>query len=79
MKRNRYILCLLLGSLLLYLAVPEFSIFATGVEGVFTISWLVLALLVFAGNLTALLYEPRLRKSRFSGRRSNRKVRSIGD
>lgn len=59
MKRNRYILCLLAGAFLLYFAVPRFSIFAEGLEGYFTASWLLLALLVMAGNLSAMLYAPK--------------------
>lgn len=77
MKKNRYILCLLVGAFLLYFAVPKFSIFATGLEGIFTASWLVLAMLVMAGNLSALLYAPKRRGiSRNLLRKSTKKVRS---
>ena len=59
MKKNRYLLCLLLCAALLYFAVPRMNIFSNGLEGVFAIFWLALALIVIAGNLTALLYMPK--------------------
>ncbi|MFD2446326.1 hypothetical protein ACFSO7_20405 [Bacillus sp. CGMCC 1.16607] len=74
MKKNRYILCLLLGGLLLYYAVPRFSIFSEGAEGIFTISWLILALLVIAGNLTAILYSPKRIKSKGNLRKTEKRV-----
>jgi hypothetical protein len=60
-KKNRYLLCLLLCGLMLYFAVPRLSIFAAGAEGIFAIVWLSFALVVIAGNLTALLYSPKKR------------------
>jgi hypothetical protein len=57
-KKQRYILCLLLTGALLYYAAPRLSIEAGGLEGVFAIGWLVLATFVIAGNLAALLYSP---------------------
>jgi hypothetical protein len=78
-KRNRYILCLLFAAFLLYFAVPKFSIFAEGLGGIFTISWLVLALLVVAGNLSAILYSPKLVKTRNPVRREkDRNMKSHG-
>lgn len=62
MKRNRYLLCLLLAGLMLYYALPRISLEAPGVEGVFSIAWLALALLVVAGNLSAYLFTPRVSK-----------------
>lgn len=59
MKKNRYLLCLLVCGMLLYFAVPRLNIFSDGSEGLFAISWLALALFVMAGNLTALLYSPK--------------------
>jgi hypothetical protein len=57
-KKQRYILCLLLTGALLYYAAPRLSIEAGGLEGAFAIGWLVLATFVIAGNLAALLYSP---------------------
>lgn len=59
MKKNRYLLCLLLCGFLLYFAVPRLDIFSDGLKGIFALSWLALALIVIAGNLTALLYSPK--------------------
>nr|WP_249365553.1 DUF2897 family protein [Cytobacillus citreus] len=38
---------------------PRLDVFSEGLEGIFAISWLVFALIVIAGNLTALLYSPK--------------------
>jgi len=38
---------------------PRLSPFSDGVEGIFSITWLAFALMVVAGNLTALLYTPK--------------------
>lgn len=59
MNKNRYLLCLLVCGLLLYYAAPRLDVFSNGGEGVFAISWLAFALIVVAGNLTALLYSPK--------------------
>jgi hypothetical protein len=69
MKKNRYLLCLLLCGLLLYYAVPNLSVFAEGIEGIFARVWLAFALIAIAGNLTALLYVP---KSAKTGKRMSR-------
>lgn len=44
---------------MLYYAVPKLSIFAEGLEGTFALVWLSFALIVIAGNLTAMLYSPK--------------------
>ncbi|MDQ0272079.1 hypothetical protein [Cytobacillus purgationiresistens] len=78
MKKQRYILCLLLSGMLLYYAMPRLDIYSGGAEGFFSITWLVLALIVIAGNLTALLYAPK-QAGKTRRRRSNtqkKKVRS---
>ncbi|MBS4215374.1 MULTISPECIES: hypothetical protein [Neobacillus] len=59
MKKNRYLLCILLAALMLYFAVPRLSVTAGGTQGIFSIAWLGFALMVIAGNLTALLYTPK--------------------
>ncbi len=68
MQRNRYILCLLACGLMLYFAVPHLTITAPGPQGVFSVSWLLFALFVIAGNLTGILFGPKeksqLKKSR---------------
>ncbi|PLS02548.1 hypothetical protein [Neobacillus cucumis] len=59
MKKNRYLLCLLLAGFMLYFAVPRLSINLDGSHGIFSITWLAFALMVIAGNLTGLLYSPK--------------------
>ncbi|QED48917.1 hypothetical protein [Cytobacillus dafuensis] len=59
MKKNRYLLCLLVCGALLYFALPRLDIFSVGLEGIFAMTWLAFALFVIAGNLTALLYSPK--------------------
>lgn len=66
MNKNRYLLCLLVCGLLLYYAVPKLNIFSEGLEGAFALTWLAFALIVIAGNLTAILYSPKKTKSRLA-------------
>lgn len=80
MKRNRYILCLLLCAWMIYFAGPKLQVFQTGVEGIFAITWLLFALVVMAGNLTGLLYSAKPRKydgGSYSKKRQKRKIRSF--
>ncbi|EIJ79257.1 hypothetical protein PB1_16909 [Bacillus methanolicus PB1] len=80
--KNRYLLCLLICALLFYYAVPNLSVFAEGIEGIFALVWLAFALLVISGNLTALLYLPKTAKrgKRMIHRRpSRKKARSYND
>jgi hypothetical protein len=62
MNKNRYLLCILLCGVLLYYGMPRLSPFSEGAEGIFSIAWLTFALMVVAGNLTALLYTPKKSK-----------------
>ncbi|HAQ07075.1 MAG TPA: hypothetical protein DCR24_05970 [Bacillus bacterium] len=59
MKKNRYLLYLLLCGVMLYIGMPELTFSTGGKETLFAGSWLFLALLVFAGNLAAFLYTPK--------------------
>ncbi|WP_102274278.1 hypothetical protein [Cytobacillus massiliigabonensis] len=68
MNKNRYLLCLLVCGLLLYYAAPRLDVFSEGLAGIFAISWLVFALIVIAGNLTALLYSPKNTTSNIKSR-----------
>ncbi|CAI9393772.1 hypothetical protein ACTQ5K_15340 [Niallia sp. Sow4_A1] len=71
MNKNRYLLCILLCGVFLYYGMPRLSPFSEGAEGIFSITWLAFALMVIAGNLTALLYTPK--KSRIV-KKSSKKV-----
>ncbi|ETI68558.1 hypothetical protein [Neobacillus vireti] len=77
MKKNRYLLCLLLVAFMLYFAVPRLSIHATGAEGIFSIAWLAFALMVIAGNLTGLLYSPKKHRQRPQFQNKKTKSRSF--
>jgi hypothetical protein len=61
---------------MLYFAVPRLSVFAEGLEGVFALSWLAFALIVMAGNLTAMLYSPKKAAKKRQNLRINKKSRS---
>jgi hypothetical protein len=81
MDRNRYILCLLLCGWMIYYAEPKLPIFQEGIAGAFAVSWLLFALMVIAGNLSALLYTNHRRKNNNDGSRpkmkSKKKIRSF--
>nr|WP_295969876.1 hypothetical protein [uncultured Bacillus sp.] len=77
MKKNRYLLCLLLSGLLLYYAVPRLSINSSGAEGIFTVTWLGFALMVIAGNLTGLLYTTnRQKKQQLTANKARKYMKS---
>jgi hypothetical protein len=59
LKKNRYLLCLLLCGFMLYYGAPRLSINAEGTQGIFSLAWLAFALIVIAGNLTGILYSPK--------------------
>ncbi|QQZ10617.1 hypothetical protein [Heyndrickxia vini] len=61
--KNRYLLCILLTALMLYYALPNLAFSIQDEAGIFSIAWLGLALLVFAGNLTAWLYAPKKQRA----------------
>ncbi|MBO0960092.1 hypothetical protein J1P26_10190 [Neobacillus sp. MM2021_6] len=76
MKKNRYLLCLLLCGFMLYFAVPKLSVTAEGTQGIFAIVWLSFALIVIAGNLTGLLYSPKKLVKKPLQQSAKRKTRS---
>jgi hypothetical protein len=77
MKKNRYLLCLLLCGVMLYFAVPRLTVNFAGAEGVFSIAWLLFALIVMAGNLTGLLYSPKKQGQTLQKDRLKKKSRSF--
>ncbi|NCU18070.1 hypothetical protein [Pallidibacillus pasinlerensis] len=58
MRRNRYILCLLICGALLYFALPRLNLHGNGLETYFAWSWLAFLFIAIAGNLVAILYTP---------------------
>jgi len=75
--KNRYLLCLLLCATLLYIAVPRLTVNASGLEGIFAITWLVFAFIVVAGNLSALLFSPKRRKPLAEKHVSNSEIKRL--
>jgi lipopolysaccharide/colanic/teichoic acid biosynthesis glycosyltransferase len=62
---------------MLYFAVPRLSIFADGLEGTFSIVWLSFAIIVIAGNLTAMLYSPKRTANKRQQQKMYKKSRSF--
>ncbi|MEK3890402.1 hypothetical protein [Bacillus sp. FSL K6-3431] len=61
---NRYLICLLMCAVMLYFFVPELQPEFAGTKGMFSIVWLIFALLVIAGNLSALLFAPKRQRKK---------------
>jgi hypothetical protein len=57
--KNQTMLSLLLCGLMLYYAVPRLTVDVNSAQGFFSLSWLLLALLVAGGNLSSLLYKSK--------------------
>lgn len=57
--KNKTMLSLLLCGLMLYYAVPRLAVGVHSAQGIFSLSWLFLALLVAGGNLSSLLYKSK--------------------
>jgi len=77
LRKNRYLLCLLLCGLMLYFAAPRLSITAPGAEGIFSIAWLLLILMAIAGNLSAMLYTPKRERQGRQTQQAKKKSRSF--
>jgi hypothetical protein len=81
MKKQRYLICLLLAGMMLYYAVPRLNVFAEGLPGLFALSWLAFAAIVIAGNLSGMLFAPRTAKGkgkRVKSRKETKRLRSFG-
>ncbi|WP_316570954.1 hypothetical protein [Neobacillus sp. YIM B06451] len=55
MAKNRYMLCFLVAIFLIYYGGPRLPLDFASTDGIFTLSWTILALLVVGGNLTGAL------------------------
>ncbi|WP_421380458.1 hypothetical protein ACOJQI_17845 [Bacillus salacetis] len=81
MKKQRYLICLLLAGMMLYYAVPRLNVLAEGLPGLFALSWLAFAAIVIAGNLSGLLFAPRTFKAKgnqLRPRKDRSRMRSLG-
>ncbi|WP_335872253.1 hypothetical protein [Bacillus sp. 2205SS5-2] len=78
---QRYLLCLLLAGVMMYYAAPRLTLSTTNTEGIFSITWIAFALLVIAGNLSALLFSStnseHVKKTTRRNRREQ-KMKSLG-
>jgi hypothetical protein len=77
LKKNRYLLCLLLCGFMIYFAAPRLSFHAFGGQGIFSLAWLSFALMVIAGNLTGLLYGQKRQAQKHQSELLKKKSRSF--
>jgi len=57
--RERLLFCLLFIGIMLYYAIPRLQFTGSMEEVIFSISWLMFALLALGGNIATVLYMPR--------------------
>jgi hypothetical protein len=62
---------------MLYFALPRLSIHGEGAAGIFSIAWIAFALMVIAGNLTAILYSPKKQVRGLQPEHGKKKSRSF--
>jgi hypothetical protein len=62
---------------MIYFAAPRISIYADGAQGIFSLVWLSFALIVIAGNLSGLLYNPKKQTQKHQSGRLKKKSRSF--
>ncbi len=64
MRRNRLLLCFLLGIAIVFYGVPYLNFQGDTKTIVFSIAWILFALIAISGNMIALLYGKRVERSR---------------
>ncbi|WP_010174334.1 hypothetical protein [Bacillus coahuilensis] len=72
---QRYLLVFLLACLLLYFAVPRLSMTLDHISGIYALCWLMLAIFVIAGNLSALLFPKNRKRYDTRAKKAVRRVR----
>lgn len=63
MRKNRLFLCFLLGVTIIFYGVPYLNFFGDMQTVIFSVAWLLFAMVAISGNLTALLYRKRASKN----------------
>jgi type IV secretory pathway VirB3-like protein len=63
MRRNRLLLCFLLGIAIVFYGVPYLNFQGDIKTVIFSIVWLLFALIAISGNMIALLYGKRVDRS----------------
>ncbi|MGN1402597.1 MAG: hypothetical protein ACI4XL_13980 [Bacillus sp. (in: firmicutes)] len=76
--QQRLILCLLLAGLMLYYGLPRLDFGSSGAELIFTVTWVLFAFFIVAGNLAALLFLPREKREVRISARKNERMRTYG-
>ncbi len=61
--KNRLLLCLLISSAIIYIAVPSLSFTTDTLHGVYSLVWISFGIIVIGGNLVGLLYLPKNKSS----------------
>jgi hypothetical protein len=80
MRKNRYLLCILLSGWMIYFALPKLQFFNEGAGGLFAIAWTIFALMVLTGNLVALFNPDKERKNDSNQKKkgqARKKIRSF--
>lgn len=82
MQKSRLFLCLLLGIAIVFLGLPYLSFQAELSKVVFSVAWLLFALVAISGNLIALLFRHKVNKNKKSRQQiythKKQKVRQYG-
>ncbi|MCA0965522.1 hypothetical protein LZP85_16665 [Priestia flexa] len=78
LKRNKAILYLLLCGLMLYYAKPYIVISTESLQGIFSLTWLGLALLVVGGNVSSLLYAKKEEQKKLLQQKLRKPIRQRG-
>lgn len=63
MRRNRLLLCFLLGIAILFYGVPYLNFQGDLKSLLFSVAWLLFALIAISGNMIALMYGKRVNRS----------------
>jgi len=63
MRRNRLLLCFLLGIAIVFYGVPYLNFSGDMKTVIFSVAWLLFALIAISGNLIAILYGTRIYKN----------------
>lgn len=80
MKRNRIFLCLLLSIAITFFGVSYLNFQGESKEFLFSVAWVVFALIAISGNLIALLYGEKIDKKKIQKQKQlkQQKVRQFG-
>ncbi len=83
MRRNRLFLCFLLGIAIVFYGVPYLNFQGDLKTVLFSVAWLLFALIAISGNLIALLYGKRVNRNAITTKQlykqqKKQKVRQYG-